>query len=104
MNWSDVFRRKNITWTAEFEYTKKLFVGFLQVFSDKVATILDSYALVVYPVHGVLQNYSTQFRRWLIANSLALIILFAESSSTRKKEEKHGKHGSHELYAIDFHL
>lgn len=51
----------------------KPFVGYLQVFREKHATMLRSTAFVSYPFHDVLTNCSAAYRRLLIENGRVVV-------------------------------
>lgn len=48
-------------------------VRFVQVFSDKTATSLISSALVAYPAHVVLLNFSEEYKKKLIQSKQSLL-------------------------------
>lgn len=50
-----------------------MFVGYVQVFSDKLATTLNSTALAAYPIAVVLVDVSLRARLWPIENGPTLV-------------------------------
>lgn len=51
-----------VVWNEGDAEGSKSFVGYLQVFGDKSATKLKNNAIVAYPVHFVLMNFSAKHR------------------------------------------
>lgn len=44
---------KDVFWGVEIEGECKLYVGFVQMISDKTRTVLESTVIVKYPIHVV---------------------------------------------------
>lgn len=57
---------KKAYWIKNCEQESKGFVGYVQVFSNKTATLMKSTALVACLVQVVLLNWSYSYRLWLI--------------------------------------
>lgn len=49
--------------------------GFVQMFSNKIASLWKGSALVAYPVLAVLLNFSNKDKRWLLPNRHSLLVL-----------------------------
>lgn len=51
----------------------KSFVGFIQIYTDKISTTLKINSLVAYPIHFTLLNVSDKFRRYFIDHAHTLV-------------------------------
>lgn len=58
----------SVFWAEHSEERPNPFVGYVQVFTNKIATTLKTTVLVAYPVHVVLLFFSVAFQRWIIEN------------------------------------
>lgn len=93
---------ENVIWNEKFANEEKKIVGFAQIFFDETATTLKSSVLVVYAVHVVLLNFSTQFKRWQILKELTVVGLFFVGCSSSKIKKEHGVHSSDDLSVYRF--
>lgn len=73
---SDVMKSKGQNgawWNDSDKNFPRSFVGLVQLYSDKTATTLKANALVAYPIHAVLLNFSLTHRRFLIDNGYTIV-------------------------------
>ena len=62
-----------VVWAEETDPTPSSFAGLLQVYSDKSSTSLKSSAIVAYPIHVTLLNFSAPLRRHCIRTGLTIV-------------------------------
>lgn len=79
---------RNIFWNEKEGEEKLSFVGMLQVYTDKTATSLKANAVVAYPVHVVLLNFTQTFRRFLIDHGHTFVGLLPVCTTTDEQDER----------------
>lgn len=73
------------------------FVGSVRIFSDRIMTILKSYALVVYPVHVVLLNFVKDYKTWQIQSGHSLVKFLSVETGKSQGMKDAGSGGSREV-------
>lgn len=85
---------RSVFWVEHSEMRPNSFVGYVQVFTDKTATVLNSIALDAHPVRVVRLNFLVPFRRWLNGNRPTAVELLPSGEGRCELHE--GKSGESE--------
>lgn len=62
------------------------FAVFVQIFSNKTASLLKVSASIAYPFHVVLINFSNVYKRWLVQSGHALVTFFSVEFATEQQK------------------
>lgn len=64
---------KNVVCNDNTDSETLSFVGIIQFYGEKAATTFNANAIVLYPVHMVLMNFTREFHRFSIYNGHGLV-------------------------------
>lgn len=81
-------------WSERRNGIRELFVGFVQIFSEKTLTTLKITELVAYPVHAMLLNVSRRKSHWVTDNGHTLVGFLLVCCSGDEVEEKVSSEGN----------
>lgn len=76
-----------IVWNENLYDGAPSFVSVLQVYTDKVATILKANVTVTYSVSVILLNFNLNFRRYLIDHGQTMVTFLTASTTTEDEND-----------------
>lgn len=97
---SEVLRSTNkiILGNGSLSGKNSSYAGMVKVYSDTTAATLKSNAILAYPVHGVLMNFSKEVHKYLIDHGYRLAgLLPVSTSGICTEEEEINKRGGIDL-------